>query len=341
MASFDYFEDVSVLKGKTDVEALDALKKPTLFRVKGKDSSRAVLVSTLIHGSEPCGFRALLKEINEGRDYPFDVYFFVGNVAAAQMLPHFSNRNVPEGKNFNRIWCVESPEDEEEACIAEVEEFLLKLPLSGVLDLHSFMAKGVSPHCFVVSVDDKTLDFARRSAPYVLQIGEGMGALIEATSRKCPSFVVECGTHNTPEADVFAEEVLDKFFRSFGVIDGEAAEVWAENVFVNMTNFKVTPSTRVVWAEEQDPEADVTLRSDCEALNLSKVDAGEFYGWASSLDFLRAAKGKTVVEASDYFYIDNGKIYFKQDCVPNLMGVNEFVSKESGFYLFDKKEENA
>ncbi|MCG8493532.1 MAG: hypothetical protein MI743_18065 [Sneathiellales bacterium] len=341
MVNFDYFEDVSLLKGKSASEALEALKRTTLFRVKGKDPSRAVLVSTLIHGSEPCGFRAFLKEINRERDYPFDVYFFVGNVAAAQTAPYFSNRNVPGGKNFNRIWCIENPEDEEETCIAEVETFLKSLPLQGVLDLHSFMAKGVSPHCFVVSVDDKTLDFAKRSAPYVLQIGAGMGALIEAMGNKCPSFVVECGTHDSPEADVFADEVLDKFFKSFGVLDGEVSEIWAKDVFVNMTNFKVTPSSTVVWAENEDPSADVTLRSDCESLNLSKVDAGEFCGWASSLDFLKASNGKTPVDAADYFYIDSGKLYFKQDCVPNLMGVNEFVSKESGFYLFDKKEETA
>ncbi|WP_025898784.1 hypothetical protein [Sneathiella glossodoripedis] len=338
MGSFDYFEDVSLLEGKDETEALNLLKRPTLFKVNGQDNSRAVLVSTLIHGSEPCGFRAFLEEINRGRSYPFDVYFLVGNVAAAKIAPQFSHRNIPDGRNFNRIWCVDAPEGEEELCIAELEKFICSLPLIGVLDLHSFMAKGVSPHSFVVSIDDETLGYAKKFTPYVLKIEAGMGALIEATSKLCPSFVVECGTHNTPEADAFAGEVLDKFFKEFGVLDGSAGEPLTQYVYVNMTNFKVAPSKRVVWAEEEDTSADATLRPDCESLNLSKVEAGEFWGWASSLDFLKAWKGKTAVDVADYFYIEDGKLYLKHSCVPNLMSANEFIAKESGFYLFEKKE---
>ncbi|MBO6826205.1 MAG: hypothetical protein JJ879_08390 [Sneathiella sp.] len=337
METFDYFEDVSFLKGKDALEVLDTLKRTTLFRVKGRDSTQAVLVSTLIHGSEPCGFRAFVKEINEERDYPIDVYFMVGNVAAAQIEPAFSHRNIPEGKNFNRIWCVDQPEDDEETCIAEVKGFLNKLPLLGVLDLHSFMAKGVSPHTFVVSVDDKTLELAKCLSPYVLKIEPGMGALIEAMSPKCPSFVVECGTHDAPEADAFAEVVLDKFFKAYGILEGEAGDALTDDVFVNMTNFKVKAESKAVWAEEKDPSADVTFRPDCEGINLSAVKAGEFCGWATSLDFMVASTGTEDIDVAEFFYVEDGKLYFKQDCVPNLMCANEFIAKESGFYLFEKR----
>ncbi|GEM_PF-3792179 len=117
---------------------------------------------------------------------------------------------------------------------------------------------------------------------------------------------------------------------------GKAGGALTDDVYVNMTNFKITPATDAIWAKDEYNSADVTLRSDCETLNLSNVEAGEFWGWASSLDFLKAWKGKASVDPSDYFYIDKGKLYFKQSCVPNLMSANAFITKESGFYLFEK-----
>ena len=67
--NFAYLETARELIGKSDVEALRSLQKPSLFQIKGKDSSKAVLVSVLLHGCEPAGFRAFLKEINSFKDY--------------------------------------------------------------------------------------------------------------------------------------------------------------------------------------------------------------------------------------------------------------------------------
>ncbi len=141
MKHFDYYSNTELIDNCSDIDALLKLKKPTIFKIKGKDNSKAVLISVLLHGSEPCGFRAILREINEHKqEYNLDVYFLVGNVNAAKIKPYFTNRLYPEGENFNRIW-IEEPKTEDEKIAHSIYEFLENLPLIAVLDLHSFTSK--------------------------------------------------------------------------------------------------------------------------------------------------------------------------------------------------------
>ncbi|HLC84545.1 MAG TPA: hypothetical protein VJH22_02015, partial [Candidatus Nanoarchaeia archaeon] len=80
---FEVWHDASRLEGRSDKEALDKLTVPTIIHTKGNDSRRAVLVSVIIHGCEPCGFRAMLKELEKKETYPIDVYWLVGNPKSA------------------------------------------------------------------------------------------------------------------------------------------------------------------------------------------------------------------------------------------------------------------
>ncbi|PIN76044.1 hypothetical protein COV18_01320 [Candidatus Woesearchaeota archaeon CG10_big_fil_rev_8_21_14_0_10_37_12] len=335
MKKYDYYEDVSFLIGKTDKEAILLLKKPSVFKITGKDNSKAVLVSTLIHGHEICGFRAFLKEINSKPEYPLDVYFAVGNVQAAQIEPLFSNRLVPGGQNFNRTW-IKEPKTEMEQLSFELFEFYKTLPLVGILDLHSFTATDTLPHGFLPDTKEETLKLANKLANYGFVTDSNLGAMIELTTDIAPSLVIECGTNGSKEADEYAFETLHKFFKLTGVEEGNVEDV-NKGVFVNMTNVKIKSAVTVVWADEKQ-DAQLTIRSDISKLNITEVKAGEFYGWANTLDLFVIKNKDGLQNVEDWFELKDGKVYIKQDVVPNLMSANEKIAKESGFYFFKRWE---
>lgn len=329
---YKYVKGVELIKGLSDVDALFKLESPHFFRIKGRDSSRGVLVSCLMHGCEPAGFRAVLREINSEPEYPIDVYFLVVNVKASQIRPYFTNRFVPGEQNFNRVWRDHS-KTEDELTAHELWSFIKKLPLKGVLDLHSFTAKTTPPHTVVV--DDKSAEIAKNFTEFVFKMDIPMGAMIEKTSNMCPSFVVESGTNNSSEADEFAFQTLQKFFVEFNLKPGENKNV-SRSIFTTATNFKIKENIWTVFSDKKE-YADLTIRKDIATLNITEVSAGELFGWSDSLDIFNAKDSKGPSNAKHWFTLDTGKIFFKKDCVPNFMAANEKIAKESGFYLFKKK----
>lgn len=330
---FDLFENADMLKGLSDVEALHKLEKPSVFRIKGKDSSKAVLVSCLVHGCEPAGFRAFLKEINSLPEYCFDVYFFVGNVASAKIEPFFTNRLVPGKQNFNRIW-VENPKTEEEMIGNEVFNYIKNLPLVAHLDLHSFTATDTNPHGFTFT--EESLDMMKKMVPFIFFADLPLGSMIERTLKLCPSFVIECGTNNSKEADAFAFDSLQRFFSFTNLKNITVSKVDCRGVFTGMVNVKVKDGFKVKWSSKKE-ESDVTLREDATKLNLKKTPAGEFMGWADSLDMFKVKDKTGDVTPDSVLELKDGKLYTKINSVPALLAANEKIIKESGFYFFTRE----
>jgi len=331
--NFAYLETARELIGKSDVEALRSLQKPSLFQIKGKDSSKAVLVSVLLHGCEPAGFRAFLKEINSHPLYAYDVYYLIGNVKAAQLEPLFTHRLFPGGDNYNRIW-VDPPQTADERLASEIFDFLKQLPLTAHLDLHSFTAKETKPHAFVPN-DQEGLNLASKFVSAVFVNGFPFGTLVEKTQLFGPSCVIECGTNNSPEADKFAFETLQKFFYEFKVKSGPV-ELLSPDVYINMTNIKIKPNVSVSFSDRKQ-NTELTLREDLDTLNITKLPAGEFLGWSDTVDVFIAKDKTGTIDPGTFLKIAAGKLILARAVVPNLMAPHAERMKESGFYFFQKR----
>lgn len=338
MNSIPYFEGTESLRGKSDLEALLSLDDMSLFKVAGEDHSRAALVTVMLHGNEPCGFRAMLREINANRKYPFDLYWLVGNVKAAQIEPPFTNRVVPGGQNYNRIW-VAKPTTEAERQALEVFEYFRDKSVVGMLDIHSFTPKDTPQHCFIGDQSEQNVRLTRRIVtPYAhtFVIDNPMGTIAERFALYIPSISVECGTNGTQEADDYAYDALQRFFVEIGVLPGQNNDV-PQGLYLNMTNLKLLPDVRPVWAAERDPHADITIRPDVGKLNVREQPTGTFYAYASRLDGLYAIRqGGRELSSEQVFDFREGKLYFRRNFVPNLMSPVERIQKESGFYLFTR-----
>ena len=333
---YDYFEDVNFLKGLRDAQALAKLERMTLLRVKGKDSSKSLLISGMLHGCEPCGFRAILKEINSNFDYPIDIYFLIGNVKAAKLEPLFTHRLLSDGRNYNRIW-VNNPRDEDEEMAKEILNFLSDKNLQGNLDLHSFSSNKTKAHAFTPSLEEKNIAVARKLVDAIFLIDDCHVALTQETIQYGPAMVVECGTNNTKEADEFAFQTLQNFFVEMKVKEGENEDLNSE-IFVDVINIKVKKDVRVVWNKNKQ-DVQLTLREDVESLNIKELPKGEFFGWVDNLDVFICRNKQGFFNPNEIFELREGKIFTRKIFVPNLMAVGDFITKESGFYFFTKASE--
>jgi hypothetical protein len=83
---------------------LESLGGPTLLRLEGRDSSRVRALSTLLHGNEPSGLRAVIRYLRSGEVPATDVIIFIGSVHTALTEPRFSYRALPGEMDANRCW---------------------------------------------------------------------------------------------------------------------------------------------------------------------------------------------------------------------------------------------
>jgi hypothetical protein len=71
----------------TPDELLDALAGPTWVRRAGRDRTRTRAVSSLLHGNEPSGFRAVHALLRRPQPPAVDIVCFIGGVEAARAAP--------------------------------------------------------------------------------------------------------------------------------------------------------------------------------------------------------------------------------------------------------------
>src|SRR3989344_1752345 len=275
MDPFSYRIGFGSIFGLSDVEALKTMDRPTIFRIPGEDHSRAVLVSTLLHGREPSGFRAFLRE-------------------------------------------------------AETEK---KYPLVAFLDIHSYLAKTIPPHGVISKMDSATKDLIQKLSPSAFLMDMNLGTLLERMGRKTTAVLVETGVNNSPEAEIYADTTLQKFFEGVGISSGVGIPHHTK-FYHKGIQFKIAEDASVTWADTKNTKYSLTLPLDLEHLNHRLVREGEFLGWADSLEVFRTNDLERHVE--DYFYLQEGKIRLKQNVVPNFLNVKEDIMKKGGFYFFQE-----
>ncbi|MDP3728662.1 MAG: hypothetical protein Q8R18_04380 [bacterium] len=333
MSLFEYREGVTSICGLSDKEALFTMDKPTLFHLPGEDHSRAVLVSTLLHGREPSGFRAFLKEAEEKRSYLFDVYFSVGNVHAAQLKPYFNQRDVPGKEDFNRVW-VDSPKTEDQRTAAEMAAFFERLPLIGFLDIHSYIAKSIPPHGVIPKMDFKTKRLIQRLSPTAFLVDMNLGSLLEKMGKRTTAVLVETGVNNSPEADAHAYTSLQNFFHAIGILEDSGELSYQTKFYDRGIQFKIKEDVSVMWATYKYKNYALTLREDLDTLNHTLVQPGRIFGWSDSLDVFTTNDLHRSVD--DYFSLQNGIIRVTKKVVPNFLNTEEKIMKRGGFYFFQE-----
>lgn len=73
--------------GETPEQFLHNLREPTWIILPGEDRTRARAVTTLLHGNEPSGTRAIHRWLRSGRRPVVDLHCCIASVVAAITPP--------------------------------------------------------------------------------------------------------------------------------------------------------------------------------------------------------------------------------------------------------------
>ncbi|NNL83998.1 MAG: hypothetical protein HKP27_00010 [Myxococcales bacterium] len=259
--------------GSTDADMLAALGGPAWVAIPGRDRSRLRVVSTLLHGNEPSGFRAIGRFLRSEREPATDLLCFFGSVRAARIPPGFANRTLPSGRDLNR--CFKPPFCDAEGHLAcEVLERLRERPPEALVDLHNTSGRGPA-YGVLMSRDRRSQQIAALWSRHAVVTDLRLGALTEATTERFPSAVVECGGRDDPAADRLAWYGLRAFAERETLFDGKPTL----ELFEHPVRIEVCRGYEIAYAAEPVAGVDITLYPDLDRYNFGVIDAGEAIGW--------------------------------------------------------------
>ena len=304
-----YYKEADLLNiPSTPLAFLRQLSGLCVFDIQGDDTSRARVMTTLIHGNEPSGFIALHRWLKNKTTPAVNIRIIVCNIEAAQILPEFSHRYLQAGQDLNRFFASE----EETAINARAQ--LIKYAVTtvnpeAVIDLHN--TSGVSP-AFGVAIDnnDQTLDLISLFTNKVILTGLRVGAIMEQNFA-APIVTIECGGAGQIQSHQLAYAGLSKFFSETNIFDRHASQV---DIHQHPCRVELAQGISVAFGHHHLPTADVTLRADAEQLNNQVTPQGEFIGWyegEGELPFI-AKNEQGVEKVTTLFSLHNSCIFTKQ-----------------------------
>lgn len=273
---------------------LEALPGPVGFRIPGRDPSRCRVVSTLLHGNEPSGIRALHAYLISGARPTTDLYCVLGAVEAARWAPRYSHRFLPGGRDLNR--CFRPPFSGREGALAQaiLRELEQRQP-EALIDLHNTSGRGP---CYAVatSTAPKHHRLATLFTDRVIVSDLKLGALTEVSSGTMVSIVVECGGSNDPAADRIAIEGLQRFAAE----DDLSSLPPPRDLLEHPVRLELAEAGTLTYSHVPDDAYDVVLLPDVDRFNFGSVPAGQHLGWVGSRGLgalqLRSETGTTSVE---------------------------------------------
>jgi len=316
------------------VEAfLDGLGGPVWIHVPGKDRSRTRVVTTLLHGNEPSGVRALHRWLRSESTPLVDMVCIIGAVEAAVAPPGFYYRCLPNVKDLNR--CFREPfEGPEGRLTRTILEWLRVLGPEALIDLHN--TSGRSPAYSVTTrVTLPHLSLTSLFSDQLIQTDLRLGTLMEATEDDWPTIVVECGGASSLESDQVAFEGLRRYVAEEDVLEHASASSHVR-VFQHPIRVELCKGRNVTYESSPNWNVDLTLLPDVDKYNLDCVQSGEMIGWVrpSYLDVLLARGGDGQDQTRELFLEDAGRLVMAKRARILMMTTNPTIAaKDCLFYV--------
>jgi hypothetical protein len=305
-----YYSEVDIAgMASSPLEFLRQLNGLCVFDIKGDDTSRSRVVTTLIHGNEPSGFIALHKLLRNKIKPAVNIRFIICNIEAAKLVPEFSHRYLQAGEDLNRFFSSTQEDSEIIGRAQTIKQMVAAVNPEAVIDLHN--TSGLSP-AFGVAIDssERALDLISLFTDKVILTGLRVGAIMEQVFSG-PIVTIECGGAGQIQSHQLAYSGLVKFVKDISVFNRHASTV---DIHQHPYRVELLPNISVAFGHNHLPTADVTLRIDAEQLNNQLTPKGEFIGWYEGIGKLpftvKNEQGDEQLEAM--FSLQNGCIFTKQ-----------------------------
>lgn len=293
--------------GATVEEFLTRLGGPAWIDLSGQDTSRTRAMTTLLHGNEPSGVRALFQWIHSGTRPQVNLTCFVGAVDAALAPPGFAYRQLPDCRDLNR--CFRMPFVGREGQIAVgVLDRLREIKPEALIDFHN--TSGRSPAYGVTTrPDDPQKALTALFSAHLIVTDLRLGTLMEATEEDFPTITAECGGAGDARADETAMATLTRYATADSLWDSHD---WQNNLktFHHPIRVELEAGQQVGYGASPVPHVDLTLRGDADQFNFGILRQGETLGWVrdSALDAIAARDAKGRDRTTEIFSVVDGRL---------------------------------
>lgn len=298
---------------------------PTLIELPGRDASRVRVVSTLLHGNEPSGLRAVLRFLRTGRTPATRVLFFIGAVDAALAAPGFAHRALPGEQDANRCWVPPCETPQGEVARAVLARIRAARP-ECLVDLHN--NTGHNPAYGVAfRVGHAELSLVSLFADRIVHTPIELGTLVEAMASELPSVTIECGRAGAPEADEAAWRGLCRVLEQ-DVIDFERPRVPLLHL-ENPVRVCVRADLGLAFGEAAGAEAALTVSKDIDRHNFERLAVGSPIGWLrSGAPWPIEAFGADGIDCSrSLFEVAAGVLRTRREFIPIMMTTDARIAK--------------
>lgn len=294
---------------------LTSLPGACWIQIEGKDPSRCRVISTLLHGNEPSGFRALWRWLKRRETPCTNIVVLLPSVDAARLAPLYSHRQQPHRRDLNR--CFAPPYDDPEGQLAQqVMALLTWLQPEAIIDVHNTSGHGPA---FGVSVHDSPAHQAlvKLFCDYLVVVDVYLGALMEANIHQAPIVTIECGGASDPLADEIAFNGIELFAHLDDLYEPQISP----KLLYHPLRVELEESCWLAYGDQMKEGIDLLMPVDVDQLNFGRLEAGHGLGRLGSkglsVFLIRDRHGE--VAAEQLFHEVDGRVVASRPFYPFMI----------------------
>ena len=311
--------------GTTVEEFLTRLGGPTWIVLSGRDPSRTRAVTTLLHGNEPSGVRAIFQWLRSGTRPRVNLACFIGDVEAALAQPGFAYRHLPECRDLNR--CFRMPfEGREGRMAAGVLDRLRAINPEALMDFHN--TSGRSPAYGVTTrLGEPQKALTALVSDHLIVTDLRLGTLMEAMEDDCPTITAECGGAGDARSDQTALTALRSYAMAETLWDAPHRYAHVKTLH-HPIRVSLEAGKQVTYGASSVPGVDLTLRKDADQFNFGVLHQGETLGWVrdASLSVVAARDAKGRDRTREMFAVVEGRLVVAQSSRIMMMTTNPQIA---------------
>jgi hypothetical protein len=313
------------------VDFLHQLGGPTALFIPGKNPSRTRALTTLLHGNETSGAKAIHRWLKTGAKPEVNALLCILSVQTALTPPLFSHRHLPEIRDLNR--CFRAPFTDPAGMLAARLLDLLRLyrPES-LIDMHNTSGKG--PAFGVATyLDDNHQSLIRIFGDQLIVTDLRLGALMELGDADFPTVTIECGGSDEPPSDQLAYSGLSCYLERHDVFDLTEPAI---DLYYHPLRLELTPESSVCYSDQPQRQIALTMPRLADQLNRRVLDTETPIGWLGpdGLEALSARDGAGHNQISHFFVARHQQLFARRPLKLFMVTTNPEIARSDCLFYF-------
>ena len=299
----------------------DVFPTPTLVKLEGK-KSMPLFVTILLHGNEYSGLKSMQALLTRYLDQlPRSLYFFVGNVAAAE-----ANKRFLVGQtDYNRCWPgTELAANDATRLMQQVFDEVSADGLFAAIDVHN--NTGANPHyAGMTDVTQHNQHLAAMFNHIALFYRYPKGVSTMAFDGVCPAITIECGRPGDEVGIRHATELLDGLLHMDHFPERPVA---AHDLQLVRTLVTLNVPQEVTFDFNLSSPADLTFDSGFERKNFTEITTTEVFAHTRVDCPLTITNQQGQDVTDEIMRIEDGKIYLNKTLMPAMITLDKNIVRQ-------------